>query len=65
MAAVGLYKPYLFLRFALPIRECVREKLDGYSFDHCRARARNRLARGMSPRMREIRRGTGQSVGRR
>ncbi len=35
MAAVGLYKPYLFLRFALPIRECVREKLDGYSFDHC------------------------------
>ena len=35
MAAVGLYKPYLFLRFNLPIRECVRERLDGYSFDHC------------------------------
>lgn len=35
MVAVGLFKPYLFLRFALPIRECVRERLDGYSFDAC------------------------------
>jgi hypothetical protein len=35
MAAVALYKPYLFLCFALRMRDCVRDTLHALSFDHC------------------------------